>query len=33
MKPYQEIKSASYIDAIIYYAETLLALRFKSVKN
>jgi len=33
MKTCQEIKSASYIDAIIYYAETLLGIRFKSVKN
>ena len=30
---YQDIKSAAYIDAIIYYAETLLGIRFKSVKK
>ena len=30
---YQDVKSAAYIDAIIYYAETLLGIRFKSVKK
>ena len=30
---YQDMKSAAYIDAIIYYAETLLGIRFKSVKK
>ena len=30
---YQDMKSAAYIDAIIYYVETLLGIRFKSVKK
>ena len=29
----QDIKSAAYMDAIIHYAETLLGIRFKSVKK
>ena len=33
MKTYQDIKSAAYIDAIINYTETLLGIRFKSVKK
>ncbi|MCJ7542080.1 MAG: CHC2 zinc finger domain-containing protein, partial [Desulfobacterales bacterium] len=33
MKTYQDIKSAAYIDAIINYTETLLSIRFKSVKK
>jgi DNA primase len=33
MKTYQDIKSAAYIDAIINYSETLLGIRFKSVKK
>jgi DNA primase len=33
MKTYQDIKSAAYIDAIIYYAEPLLGIRFTSVKK
>jgi DNA primase len=31
MKTYQDIKSATYIDAIINYAETLLGIEFRSV--
>ena len=30
---YEDIKSAAYIDATIHYAETLLGIRFKSVKK
>ena len=30
---YQDMKSAAYIDAIIYYVETLPGIRFKSVKE
>ena len=33
MKTYQDIKSAAYIDSIIYYAEPLLGIRFTSVKK
>lgn len=33
MKTYQDIKSAAFIDAIIYYAEPLLGIRFTSVKK
>ena len=33
MKTYQDIKSVAYIDAIINYSETLLGIRFKSVKK
>lgn len=33
MKTYQDIKSAAYMDAIISYAETLLDIRFNSVKK
>ncbi len=33
MKTYHDIKSAAYIDAIIYYAEPLLGIRFTSVKK
>lgn len=33
MKTCQEIKSAATIDAIIHYTETLLGIRFKSVKK
>ena len=29
----QDIKSSAYMDAIIHYAETLLGIRFKSVKK
>jgi DNA primase len=30
---YEDIKSAAYIDAIVRYAETLLGIRFKSIKK
>lgn len=33
MKTCREIKSAAVIDAVVHYAETLLGLRFKSVKK
>ena len=33
MKTYQNIKSASTIDAIIHYAETLLGIRFTSIRK
>ena len=33
MKTYQDIKSAAHIDVIINYTETLLGIRFKSVKK
>ncbi len=33
MKTYQDITSATYIDAIIHYAETLLGVRFTRVKK
>ena len=33
MKTYQDLKSAAYIDAIIYYAESLLGIRFTSIKK
>ena len=33
MITFQDIKSAAYIDAIIYYAEPLLGIRFTSVKK
>ena len=33
MKTWQDIKSAAYIDAIIHYAETLLGIRFTSIRK
>ena len=33
MKTYREIKSAAIIDTIIHYAESLIGIRFKSVKK
>ena len=33
MKTYQDIKSVTYIDAIIHYAERLMGIRFKNVKK
>jgi DNA primase len=33
MKTYPNIKSAATIDAMIHYAETLLGIRFTSVKK
>jgi DNA primase len=33
MKTWQDIKSAAHINAIVHYAEALLGIRFKSIRE